>query len=164
MRVYTAHAPRPDYRGEAAQAEGTIFVRDGFSFWALLFPLIWFLINRMWLVTLGYVVYTAIVIGLIELYPGAELPLGAASILIAIWIGFEANGLHRWSLRRKGYVDRGVVAARNLTEAEIRHFDKLARGEIVDAPFVPPAPAAASAPAWGEDEREVVGLFPQPER
>ena len=164
MRVYTAHVPRPDHRGETAQAEGTIFVRDGFSFWALLFPLIWFLINRMWLVTLGYVVYTAIVIGLIEFYPGAELPLGAATILIAIWIGFEANGLHRWSLRRKGYVDRGVVAARNLTEAEIRHFDKLARGEIVNAPIPPAMWTATSAPAMGEDEREVVGLFPRPER
>lgn len=164
MRVYTVHAPMRDYRGETAQAEGTIFVRDGFSFWALLFPLIWFLLNRMWLVTLGYLVYTAVVVAIIEFYPESEVALGAATILISIWIGFEANALHRWSLRRKGYVDRGVVAGRNLTEAEIRHFDKLARGEVVDAPSVPVARSSSSAPAWGEDEREVVGLFPQPER
>lgn len=164
MRIYTVHAPRPDYRGEAAQAEGTIFVRDGFSVWALLFPLIWFLVNRMWLMILGYFAYTAIVIAITEFYPATQVPLGAATLLISVWIGFEANAMHRWSLRRKGYVDRGVVAGHSLAEAEIRHFDKLVRGDVVDAPSVAAARSSESRSAGREDEGEVVGLFPQPER
>src|SRR5215469_8153746 len=53
MAVYTVHEPPP--RGAAApDPERFVFVRDRFSFWALLLGPIWMLWHRMWVVLVGY--------------------------------------------------------------------------------------------------------------
>ena len=39
----------------APEPERFVFVRDGFSFWALLLGPLWMLRHRMWLVLLGYI-------------------------------------------------------------------------------------------------------------
>ena len=54
MAVYTVHEP-PLRGAPAPDPERFVFVRDGFSFWALLFGPLWMLRHRMWLVLLGYV-------------------------------------------------------------------------------------------------------------
>src|ERR1700738_2025468 len=55
MAVYTVHEP-PLRAGatSAPEPERFIFVRDGFSFAALLFGPLWMLRHRMWLGLLGY--------------------------------------------------------------------------------------------------------------
>ena len=56
MAVYTVHEPLPrDGARSAPEPERFVFVRDGFSFWALLFGPLWMLRHRMWLVLLGYI-------------------------------------------------------------------------------------------------------------
>ena len=64
MNVYTVH-----YRQEAANSltglsEDTILVKDGFSWPALLFPLIWFLMNRMWIPAVIYVAFGVVMAAL----------------------------------------------------------------------------------------------------
>lgn len=49
MTVYTVLEPPPS-GDDLRDAERVAFVRDGFSWLALLFPLLWLLWHRMWLV------------------------------------------------------------------------------------------------------------------
>ncbi|MEO1197787.1 MAG: DUF2628 domain-containing protein [Pseudomonadota bacterium] len=166
MRVFTVHAPPTDGRGSPAQR--MVFVRDGFSIWALLFPLIWFVINRMWLVLLGYLALTALVVVLSALMPRMELALTVSSFLLNVLIAFEANNLRRWSLDRKGWSFIAVATGRNQVEAEQRFFDDTELGDLdaitdaVRTPAPPPPPAWRTKAAPGAGE--VTGLFPAPGR
>ncbi len=175
MRVFTVHLPPADGRG--SQASRAVFVRDGFSFWALLFPMLWFLVNRMWLVLLGYLALTAAIVAGSTFLPGIETPIGVASLMVNLLIGFEANGLRRWSLDRKRWSFVAVVTGRDLAEAEQRYFSSLAGDDLdrltafVDPdalfPSAPPRPPVQSPPpAWGSAKPAppVTGLFPEPGR
>ena len=57
MRYYTVHAP-PD---EPAAPERFVFVKDGFSWPALFFPVLWILWHRLWLTLVWYVVFVLVV-------------------------------------------------------------------------------------------------------
>ena len=49
MKTFTAHMP-PASGNKQRDALQTVFVKDGFSIWAFLFPHLWLLVHRMWLV------------------------------------------------------------------------------------------------------------------
>ena len=122
MNVYTVH-----YRQEAANSltglsEDAILVKDGFSWPALLFPLIWFLMNRMWIPA---VIYTAFEVILIVLAVWIEVPGQAVlicSFAVSLILGFEGNALLRWNLARRRFHERAIVTGRNLADAEHRFF------------------------------------------
>ena len=61
MAIYTVHQPPLKKYESAPDPDRFAFVRDGFSFWALIFGPLWMLRHRMWLVLLGYI---AVVIAL----------------------------------------------------------------------------------------------------
>lgn len=122
LKVYTVHVRPADPGG----AEDTVFVREGFSFWAFLFQVLWALYHRLWLVALGFLVIGVageVLSGLPGLPEGASFVIGLG---IAVLIGAEANNLRRWTLRRRGYKHVDVVAAHDLDEAEIRYFGETA--------------------------------------
>ncbi len=101
------------------------FIKDGFSWWAMLFPLLWSLYNRMWLVFLGYL---AAIIGLVfiaEVF-GATTG-GFLTVLATLFFALEAGFLKSWSLRRKDWQIVDFVNASNLDEAEIRFFDRVSQ-------------------------------------
>jgi len=160
MPVYTVHQP-PLRRHETESDPARIaFVRDGFSFWAFLFGALWMLAYRLWLVLLGYcVLAVAIHFALLKIAasPGVRITVW---LLLAILVGLEASSLRRWTLRRRGWADIGVVVADDLSMAERRFYDAWTAGADTLPPGPPPVPAArrAAAPA----SRDVIGLFPQP--
>ena len=102
MAVYTVHEPPLRKDEFAADPDRFVFVRDGFYFWAFLLGPLWMLRRRLWLVLLGYVVFTAAL--------NTGLYLGGASTtvtflvgaLIALLVGFEAASLRRFTLGRRG--------------------------------------------------------------
>ncbi len=51
------------------------------------------------------------------------LAQGAASLGLAMGVGFIANDLRRWTLERCGYVIEGVVSGKNCDAAERRFLD-----------------------------------------
>ena len=52
--AYTVHEqPQPPADREE-RAERLKFVREGFSLFAFVFPPLWMLVNRLWLVLIGY--------------------------------------------------------------------------------------------------------------
>src|SRR6185437_5223453 len=67
MPVYTVHAPTAN-GGDIRAADGFVFVRDGFHFWAAILGVIWLAWHRLWLVLLGWIVLmTAIDFGMTRL-------------------------------------------------------------------------------------------------
>lgn len=170
MTIFTVHAP-PAPEGAEADPAALVFVKEGFSWPALIVPPLSLLWHRMWLVLLLWlvaVVGLSVVAGL----AGSDAS-SAVMLLFALWFALEANALRRWSLERRGYALRGVVEGRNREEAERRFFAEA--GEEAHAPGEPlaaagsavPAPSAAvlpssSAPSPRRAETRIVGLFPAP--
>ena len=130
----------------AADPDRFVFVRDGFHFWAFLLGPLWMLWHRLWLVLLIYVVGSAALqMGLFAL---GAVRAGEVRGCVAdpVLIGFEAGSLRRWSLRRR-WTQVGVVAARDLEEAERRFFEAWSGDTLPPAPamFVAIAPPPVSS-------------------
>jgi hypothetical protein len=155
MASYTVHLPPGVSRTEAASTGRMRLVRDGFSVFALILPLIWLVWNRLWLVLLAWI---AVVIGIEALARVAgEVPASIVAVLFALWFAVEARDLQRWTLARRGWQDAGVVVASHADEAERR---------VVEAWLAPPAGPAATSPTPPPAPRPLVpsaiGLFPSP--
>jgi hypothetical protein len=139
-------------------------VRDGFSWGAFIFGLIWMLYYRLWLVAIAFVVLGT---ALFFAFSAAHVPSAAVVtvwILIKLLLGFEASTLRRWTLQRRRWRDMGTVVADGRDTAERRFFDQwidTRTRELVSAPMrgVPPA-AATPVPSY--DGPGVIGLFPRP--
>jgi hypothetical protein len=159
MPVYTVHQPPLRRRESESDPARVAFVRDGFSFWAFLLGPLWMLWHRLWLVLIGYlVVVTALQVALAKIgAPGSAKV--AVGLLVAILVGLEASSLRRWTLRRRGWTDLGVVVADDLSLAERRFYDSWVAGtaSISALPIAAAPPRMASA-APGD----VIGLFPRP--
>jgi hypothetical protein len=183
MAIYTVLAPPARASEAAPDPLRTVFVKDGFSWPALFFAVIWMIYRRMWLVLVLYVA-AALAAGFIAQRTGGDVA-GFALVLAHVLFALEANNLRRWTLERRGFRLAGVAEGRNIEEAEIGYFAGLEVGDPVAAPPpspptpptppAPPAPSARLAPPpmpgvlYREDAvrpsaeaGEVVGLFPAP--
>lgn len=108
MRVWTVHL---------RQGHETVLVREGFALLAFLFPALWFLFNRMWLVLVLYLASAAILGAALRDLP--EELIGAAGLAAQLLIGFHARDLRRWTLARRGWRMLGVVAAEGGEDAAL---------------------------------------------
>jgi Protein of unknown function (DUF2628) len=162
MSSYTVHEPPLRAGAAAPEFEAYVFVRDRFSFWAFLFGPLWMLRHRMWLVLALYVVILAVIAAVLEIAGAAGFIHGLVVFLIACLVGLEAGTLRRFTLRRRGWTNVGVVTGEDRDDAERRFFDAwLRRGANPAAPaaVVPPPPALSppSPHSYG-----IIGLFPEP--
>jgi hypothetical protein len=161
MAVYTVHEPAPKTGARSAsEPERFVFVRDGFSFWALLLGPLWMLRHRMWLVLLGYGVLAAALSVVLHLHASGKIGLVVWG-LIAFLIGFEAGTLRRFTLRRRRYRNIGIVVGDDRELAERRFFDVWVRKDSKAAP-APDAPALAPSLRMPQPGSDVLGLFPEP--
>jgi Protein of unknown function (DUF2628) len=160
MAVYTVH--EPPLRASATSApepERFIFVRDGFSFWALLLGPLWMLRHRMWLVLLGYGVAVAVLSLVLHLH-GSAVVSPIVWGLFALLLGFEAGTLRRFTLRRRSFRNIGIVVGDDLELAERRFFDAWIRKDF-SAPAASGGPPALSL-RMPHAMPDVLGLFPEP--
>ncbi|TYC54049.1 DUF2628 domain-containing protein [Rhodobacterales bacterium] len=166
MSTYIVMAP-PDFdtlAGDPGKSDRLLFVPDGFSFLAFIFSPIWLLVQRMWLVFLGYLAVT-LLIELLALGIDDRIT-GIATFFVSLAFGFEAQALRRWSLERKGWRVAGIVDGDSLAEAELRFLHKEAGhlNTLADTP-APPPPARPSrtaiVPRIGSER--VIGLTLGPE-
>jgi hypothetical protein len=140
-----------------------VFVRDGFYGWAFLLGPLWMLRHQLWLVLL---IYAAVLVGLQALMWWLGL-VGAAhflvTLLVAILLGLEGATLRRWTLRRRGFRNVGVVVGDDLEEAERRFFGTwVARDHVQLAPPPQVPPASPTGPRVARAHSDVIGLFPEP--
>lgn len=156
MRLWTVHEPGKSASADE-RADGTLFVKDGFSWWGLFFPLPWLLIQRLWLGTLIYVLLSvaAGAIGMVlPLSDGSGVLLG---LIGNLYVAFEGNDMRRRKLARLGYVHVGSVIADSRVEAEIDYFSSLPKDERPRS-----ASVAYAGPTRRPEPNDVLGLFPEP--
>ena len=104
MLVWTVQAKPP----VGSQGPKVVLVRDGFSWGALLLPVVWFLAKG--LIALA-AMHAALVVLLGAVLPTAALPFALAGI--QVFLGFEARNLRgRW-LELRGYRPEAVLMARD---------------------------------------------------
>lgn len=122
MTAFTVHQPVIAAPDPLAQADQLAFVKDGFAWFALIFPFLWLFFHRMWLVLLGY----GLVVAGFEL---AALAFGVSEtmvVLVALAAGIifasEANNLRRWTLERSGYRMVAAISGDNLQISELKFF------------------------------------------
>jgi hypothetical protein len=110
----------PEGLNEATKTETTVFVRDGFAYFALVIPFFWLLSKRLWLE--AFVVLAAtLAIGSAassQFAPAVPFLIFLVSVLVAL----EGNNWQIAKLRRLGFVEKAVIDADDLSEAEIRYF------------------------------------------
>ena len=104
----------------------TLFIRDGFSWLAFLFPLPWLLVRRLWLVALIAVVLYAVSVYLAEAFRLDALPF-AFSFVLGLWTALEGGEARVRKYERLGWTVERVIAAARLSDAEEIHFAEKAR-------------------------------------
>lgn len=149
MKTYTVHEPAEGPTDRLERGEQLVFVREGFSWMAALFGPLWMIGCRLWLALLAYV---AALVALQVLVKIAGLPGQAATWMTVaghLLIGFEADSIRRWTLRRRGYQMIGSVSGTDRDECERRFFDAWLDGRSNVARPIPPPPPGP----WGTGGR-----------
>lgn len=121
-RIYTVHLGPAS---AISRPRSVVLVKEGFSWPAFLFNIVWALSKGLWI--------TAIILFLaqaaIEGGAAASGLSGEAQSVIALGflalVGLYANDLRRFELSQRGYRQVGVVAAGNLSAAELRAFERM---------------------------------------
>ncbi len=150
MKNYIVLAPPLPAKDGAPEALRLEFVREGFSWAALLITLPWMLYRRLFVEAALYILVVAVLAAFSrEIGPAAT----AFGLVLPLALGFLGNDIRRFALGRRGYQFRGTVSGATRDEAEIRYFFDLPEESA------PPAPAKVAAAAPGA----VIGLFPQAE-
>lgn len=120
MRLYTVHI----LPGDPDPGETIVLVEEGFCWPAFLLSPLWALWHRLWLVAAILLGAGAIVPAAAYLLGPDPLSHGAASLGVAVLIGYFANDLRRWTLERRGYRLDKVVSGADPDDALGRYLDK----------------------------------------
>ncbi|KAA0968456.1 DUF2628 domain-containing protein [Aureimonas fodinaquatilis] len=116
--------------GNTARPDSATFVADRFRWLALIFPLIWLLVHRLWLASAAYF----IAVGALTLagrLTGEMLAAQLAVLTLGLAVALEGPAWRIAKLRRRGFRESATLYADSLEEAEIQYFSNL------PAPIVP---------------------------
>ena len=159
MAIFSVYAPQGE-TDMRRYAERTVFVAEGFTFFAFALTPFWLLRYRLWLRLLQWFVLS-LILGIC--FAVLDLPLEVKSVLsslsslcLALWFGLEAVNMRARKLENQGWLLVDVVVARNLAACEEKFFGRVNHAHNVRQGFETPA-AAKPAPSV---EIGVVGLFP----
>jgi hypothetical protein len=166
VAAYSVYEPPKEAPDLFERADKLAFVKEGFSWPALVVPLLWLIYHRMWIeFILLLVVYVALQAAF-GTEPQGQAIATWASLAVGVLFAFEANDLRTLALERRGYRFAGVAIGRDRTEAERTFFSSWLPHQQTRAakPEREPATGHESkpvAPVRGGGE-EVIGLFPRP--
>jgi len=147
--AFTVHEPSEPSRDILKRADEVVFVKEGTAWLALLFPVLWLLAQRMWLVLAAFIGLTVLLSALV-LAMGANQEAAAwASFAPGLLLAVQANDLRRWSIARRGYQMVAAVTARTRDDCEMKFFADFADrlGTARDAAVETARAVAPSAPA-----------------
>ena len=157
MRVWTIHDPNPAAAPSASRAGDLVMVKDGFAWWALFFPLIWLLVQRLWRWALLYVALGVALFFLLRVFPLGGVGTFLLGLLLHLWIAFDGNDMRRRRLLGRGYTEVARLPGRSRDAAERAFFERwLPQDET------PPAPPPRNPPRPPPGDPQVIGLFPEP--
>ncbi len=123
MQTYTVHEPPNTSADRVDRAERLVFIKEGFSWGAVLFGPLWLLAHRLWWPLIGYLVaYTAIEATRLAAIVDRRW-IGLILIALNLLLAFEGDSLRRWALARRGWRMLGASSGRNRAECERRFFE-----------------------------------------
>ncbi len=130
MRTYDVFL-RP---GRPAEDPDLILIKEGFSWLALFFPVLWLIWHRLWRGLIAYLVVGAAIGTVVGLADAGDLIEGLAAAGFAVLVGLEAQDWRRAALVRQGYREVGVVRAEDEDSAVARFLGgyRLARPTLDD--------------------------------
>ena len=126
MKTFTVHHPTGELREMTDAPEKLVFVKEGFCWPAIFFPLIWMLFRRMWIISAVYfaaVLVISTVIALLGVPSWVNLVISGG---VHLFVALDGNELRRWSLERRGYKMIDIVTANTKQECELLFFARLA--------------------------------------
>lgn len=161
MTLFTVYARRAPPQADPLEI---VFVKEGFCWPALFFPIPWLIFRKMgW----ALILYLLVLVGaaLLEKY----LPSGGAVpgifLLFSLLFALEANQLRADALLHSGYRMVGLAEGADLVEAELRFFSSFPPPSLpTSSPFPGPQPGSLQgAPRpLADNAQPVIGLFPLP--
>ncbi len=156
MATYTLLIPAGARPGSVDALERAIAVKNGFRVWAILFPLLFALVHRLWrpFFALLVVMGTLGFLGARDILP--DFIVALLDALIGIYAGLSAADWIVIARERKGFVSAGMVAGDNEDEALALFAHHWMEGQVapsVTASTANVAPRVAAGP--------VIGLFPE---
>ena len=119
---YTIYEPGKPRSGLVARADDLVFVKDGFSLWAMIGSFFWLIYHHLWLPLIGFFVVLAGLLGLSQLFGASPDTGGILFLGLSIALGFLANDIRRAVLKRQQYVVIGAIAGHSKIECERRFF------------------------------------------
>jgi hypothetical protein len=130
----------------------TLFIRDGFSWLALIFPLPWLLVRKLWLLA-GLSVVLYLIAVLVAEYWGLDgLPV-AYTVILCLWTGLEGGHVRATWLQRKGWDLKANIAADSIDEAEAVYFGSMPETTA------PPARSFPGSPVHHPSHAVALGLI-----
>ncbi|MCK4205893.1 DUF2628 domain-containing protein [Brucella pituitosa] len=125
-------------------SEKAVFVRDGFYTLALILPVVWLLSQRLWFEAIA-VLGVTILLGVAGSALGISNAVPLITLLFSLFVALEGVNWKIAKLKRQGFVEKAVIDAADLEEAEIRYFYSLEEA-AKPATFLAEAPA----PEWAQ--------------
>lgn len=162
MVTYTVHEREEASGALAERAQAIVFIKDGFAWAALIFPVLWLLYHRMWIVLAGFVLLLAVLRGLLPVAGLNDAVLGLAMAGVSVLFAFQANDLRRWSLARKGYWLLGPVSGASRAACEARFFDAWLSAQGTRKSPGPGQASLGKTARTSDAGDDVIGLFPEP--
>lgn len=109
------------YEHPSKAPDRTVFVKEGFAFWALVLPVLWALWHRMWVTAAVLVAVYGVIHLAVSLFALSDINAALLDMAVNIIFAMEARNLRIASLRRAGYREQALVMASSLYEAELKH-------------------------------------------
>lgn len=111
------------------EIENTEVVPEGFSWLAFIFPIIFLLYKKCWILAISWLALTTFaqyIILEVELnkLPYTIILFNAVTFLARILLGFHIYDYIRFKLERKGYILQDIIAEDNRNRALQRYFDR----------------------------------------
>ena len=100
-----------------------IFHREGFSFFALIFPLFFSIFNGLWMLSIFVSFYLLILIFLFNYFENLHQITFIFFLFPHIIFSFEARNFKKNILLKKGWRKVGFIMGKNLIDAEIRFYN-----------------------------------------
>jgi len=148
MTWWTAHSQ------PGKGADDVVFLREGFSWWALLFPLPWLVIQGMWIVLLVALGVQFAIWAIAEALGFGDMMRLIFSFAINLILAFEGNNLLRWTYERRGFDELGLVHGDDLDEAEYRFFTEIGLPRTPDVTEVQQPPVFSAR--WKPEEPDFI--------
>ncbi len=121
MRVYTVHIDPLS----VADDRGAVFLREGFSWPAAVFSILWAVYHGLWDWALVLLAVSLALSAAVEFSGLDALGAGTLEIGFLVLVGAMSNDWRRWFLARRGYRLDDIVSGEDMTAAERRYFERM---------------------------------------